>query len=194
MKKGTLFIVSAPPGAGKTSLTNFITQSLKKDFNLSKIITYTTRHPRNDEVPGVDYHFVTLTEFEQKKNSGFFLETNEYNGNFYGSPRSIINDLEQGKSFFLVVDRSGAKNIKILIENPTLIWLTVPSIQTLQKRMEKRCSETQLDLRARLSLAQKEMLDEASDPAFTYHVCNDNFEQAAHEIINIIKKELTSTR
>lgn len=194
MAKGTIFIVSAPPGAGKTTLTNHVVQALKNDFNLSKIITYTTRQPRHDETQGVDYHFITPIEFEQKKKSHFFLETNEYNSNLYGSPRSIIDDLEHGKSFFLVVDRAGAKNIKNLIKDPILIWLTVPNVETLQQRMQNRGTTDQQELVDRMVLACKEIQDEMRDPAFKYHVYNENFEQAASEIISIIKKELASPK
>lgn len=192
MKKGTVFIVSAPPGAGKTSLTTHIVQALQQEFNLSKIITYTTRKPRQNEKQDIDYHFITHAEFEQKNKALFFLETNEYNGNLYGSPKSLLDDLEQGKSFFLVVDRSGAQKIKTLIKNPVLIWLTVPNVEALQLRMQNRGTDNQEELVERMVIACKEIQDETRDPAFKYHVYNENFEQAANEIIGIIRKEFAS--
>lgn len=192
MKIGRLFIVSAPSGAGKTSLTNYVVQALSPQFDISKIITYTTRPPREGEVSGIDYHFISRPEFERKKAAGQFLETTEYNGNFYASPRSIIDDLNHGKSFFLVLDRPGAKNVKNLIENPVLIWLSVPNEQTLKERIINRGTESQEILEQRLALAQQELQDEQSDPTFPHHVINNNFEQAAQEIIDIIKKELNS--
>ncbi len=190
MQKGKLFIVSAPSGAGKTTLTNYVIQHLKNKFDLSKIITYTTRQPRQGETPDVDYHFISPAEFARKKAAGQFLETTEYNGNFYGSPRSVIDDLEQGKSFLLVVDRAGAKNLKNLIKEPVLIWLTVPTIQTLENRIKQRGTESSKVRDERLELARQEMQEEEQDPAFMYRVVNKDFEMAAQAIMNIIKTEL----
>ena len=191
MKKGTLFIVSAPSGAGKTSLTNHVVQTLAPHYTISKIITYTTRPPRTGEISGVDYHFVSPTEFEEKKRTGQFLETTNYNGNLYGSPISILSDLENGKSFLLVLDRPGANHMKSLIKNPVLIWLTVPNEHTLQERIIHRGTESQQILEQRLLLAQQEIRDEERDQSFPHHVINNNFEQAAQEIIAIIKNELS---
>lgn len=191
MKKGTLFIVSAPSGAGKTSLTNYVVKALSPQYTLSKIITYTTRPARAGEIAGIDYHFVSPVEFERIKKAGEFLETTEYNGNSYGSPLSILTDLKNGKSFLLVLDRAGANHIKSLVENPILIWLTVPDAHTLQERIIHRGTESPQVLEQRLLLAQQEMCDEERDQSFAYHVVNNDFEQAAQEIIAIIKNTLT---
>ncbi len=192
-KKGHLFIVSAPSGAGKTSLTNYVIKALQNDFHISKIMTTTTRDPRPGEVNGIDYNFVSVPEFERQKAAGLFLETTEYNGCFYGSPKSISSDLEKGKSFFIIVDRPGAKRLRTLIENPVLIWLFIPSLKDLQERIINRKASDQEEITTRLALATKEMHAEEIDPTYTYHINNENFEHAAKEIIAIIKKELTST-
>ncbi len=190
-QKGRLFIVSAPSGAGKTSLTNYVIHALSKEFALSKVMTTTTRDPRPGEINGIDYNFVSIPEFEKEKAAGLFLETTEYNGCFYGSPKSIIGDLEKGKSFFIIVDRPGAKKLRTLVEDPVLIWLFIPSLKALQERIKNRKASDQEELTTRLALATKEMHDEELDPTYTYHVSNENFEHAAQELIGIIRKELS---
>jgi guanylate kinase len=190
MKKGLLFIVSAPSGAGKTSLAKYVIQTINPDFNLSKIITYTTRLPRLEEIKDVDYHFISLKEFEQKKNAGFFIETTEYNNNFYGTPRNVIPALVQGKSFLIIVDRVGAQNLKNIFSDSILIWLTIPNLQVLHKRIQKRGTEKIHELEARFALAKKEISDEKETNLFNYHICNDNFKKAAHEILEVITQEL----
>lgn len=188
---GKLFIISAPSGAGKTSLSRHVLQKIGARYNLSRIITYTSRPPRTNEKNGIDYHFISRDEFLQKQKTGFFLETNEYDNNFYGSPKALLHDLAAGKSFLVVLDRNGSKNLIKLIKDPVLIWLTLPNTTVLTQRLANRNESTKEELKTRLTLAQQEMATEDKDPLFTYHVCNDHFEKAAEKIIAIIEKELT---
>jgi guanylate kinase len=188
--QGKLFIISAPSGAGKTSLTKYVLQKIGQQYNLSRIITYTSRPPRTNEKNGTDYHFISRESFIKKQQLGFFLETNEYDHNFYGSPKSLLKDLAAGKSFIVVLDRNGSKSLINLVKNPVLIWLTLPSSAVLNQRLAHRTESTPQELKTRFSLAQEEMATEKRDPLFTYHVCNDQFEQAAEKIISIIQKEL----
>ncbi|MBY0353480.1 guanylate kinase [Candidatus Babeliales bacterium] len=189
-KPGRLFVISAPSGGGKTSLTNCVIEKLSSSISLEKVATYTSRLPRFNEKNGKDYYFVSRTDFMKKREDGFFLETTEYNGEFYGSPASIITDLKKGKSLILVADWDGAKKILSLIENPVLIWIVPPSLDALKKRIEARGTEKAEQIEARIKLAKVELMHERISKIFNYWVFNDNFERATQEIISIIQKEL----
>ena len=118
------------------------------------------------EVNGLDYNFLSIDEFKCRINQGFFLETTEYAGNFYGSPASIINDLEHGISYLMITDRPGALVIKKLVPSAVLIWLVVPDLQTLRQRLENRGTDSPEVIARRLALAEQEMSQEEKEPAF----------------------------
>lgn len=189
--RGKLFIMAAPSGGGKTSVANGVVNFLKNLISIVKVTTFTTRKIRLNEVPGQDYHFLSVEKFLELKNQGVFLETTEYNGNYYGSPYSIVAELKNGKSFIMITDIAGAKNFKnnILPEAVT-IWLTVPSLKILRERLEKRNTENQEALDKRLRLAEKEIAQEAYEHFFQYHVLNDDLNKAIQAVAQIIKTEL----
>ena len=189
-KPGKLFVISAPSGGGKTTLTKSVLRILEKDFPISMVATYTSRPPRHNEINGKDYNFISRNDFIKKMNAGFFLETTEYDNEFYGSPASILIDMKQGKSSIIVITRSGAKNILTAVSNLVLIWISIPSIKILKDRLTKRETETPKEIDARIKIAEKEIEDEKNNIIFDYHVMNDNFEKAANQICQIIKKEL----
>ena len=193
MKNGKLFVISGPSGAGKTSLTMQTIKRLKSSsHDISKIITYTTRTPRPGEINGKDYNFLNGNDFKQKVKNNFFLEVSEYNGNLYGSPRSIIQDTELGKSFIVVVDRPGAKNYKKLVSKAIFIWIKVNNLETLKKRIISRNDTSVTQLKKRLESAKIELAQEEKQRLFNYHVVNENFEEAVNEIMQIVKKELSN--
>ncbi len=187
---GKLFIISAPSGAGKTSVATSVISKLKDIIPIEKVITYTTRNPRPGEVNGVDYHFIPTQDFLQKQADGFFIETTNYANNFYGSPSSIITDLKKGKSFLVVTDMAGAKNFKNnIMPGAVTIWLTVSEPQELRRRLEKR-GDAEALIKKRLELALEEMAQEAEEKNFDYHVKNDVFEQTVDHVVKIIKQNL----
>jgi guanylate kinase len=187
---GKLFIITAPSGAGKTSVTKAVILKLKNILPIEKVITYTTRQPRPGEVSGVDYHFISTQDFFKKQAEGFFLETTNYANNFYGSPSSIIKDLKNGKSFIVVTDMAGAKNFKNnIMPGAVSIWITVSDPKELCSRLEKRGDPKAL-IEKRLKLALEEMAQEAAQQNFDYHVKNDDFDRAVNEVIRIIKQNL----
>jgi guanylate kinase len=189
IKKGSVFVISAPSGAGKTTVTNETIKRLQKDFDISKVATYTTRSPRDEEQNGKDYHFVSVDEFKKKQAYGFFLETTKYNGKYYGSPASILTDLKLGKSFVIVTDLEGVKAYSKIIENPVLIWINAPSIEELKRRLLKRgCTNQQLE--ERLSLAEQEMKEAQKPRLFDFIVINKVFDQTVNELMKIIKTKL----
>ncbi len=183
---GRLFILSAPTGAGKTTVAQAVLATLGAQVPLSKVITYTTRFPRPQEVNGKDYHFITVDDFLAKKDHGFFLETTIYDGHWYGSPKSILSELNTGKSFLLVTDRPGAKTIKSHAPNAILIWLDVPSKEILIERLRHRRATNQQALQQRIDLAQHEMGQEKTEHFFTHHVMNNTLDDAVKHIITII--------
>ncbi|MFH1644086.1 MAG: guanylate kinase [bacterium] len=190
-KQGKIFIISAPSGAGKTTLTLEGLNRLKNKYPISKVITYTTRKPRQNEKHGKDYHFLSETEFLNKQKKGFFLETTKYHDNYYGSPTDILDKIKQGQSFIIVVDYPGAQNYLTLIHNPILIWIEPPSLSELEKRLKKRNDSAEL-IKTRLKLAEKEMITEKKEHLFKYNLINDDFEKTVNKLISIIEKEISN--
>jgi len=189
--KGKLFIISAPSGAGKTSVTAGVIKFLQNLISIEKTITFTTRKHRVSEIAGKDYNFISTSEFLALKKEGYFLETTEYDGNYYGSPASIISELKAGKSLIMITDRAGAKNFKNnILPDSVTIWLTVPSLDVLRQRLEHRKTESQCSLDKRLKLAEEEIAQEADEPFFQYHVLNDDLEKSIRSIAKIIQQEL----
>jgi guanylate kinase len=188
---GKLFIISAPSGAGKTSLAREAYKILSRSFPLKRVITCTSRAPRDKEVNGIDYHFFSRDEFIQKERAGFFLETTEYNGELYGSPRSIVDELLQGVSFLMVTTLSGVHAITKYIKNTVRIWITVDSIETLKKRLLARGTISPTDLSHRLALALQEMQQAEQEKFYDYQILNNNFNVATQELVGIITHELS---
>ena len=189
-EKGKLFVVSSPSGAGKTSVVNEALVRLQKKYDIDRVITYTSRPSRQDEVNGKDYFFLSREEFEQKIKSKFFLEFTEYTEHFYGSPKSILSDLELGKSRIMVIDIEGAKRISSIFHDAVLIWLTPPDMKTLKDRLIKRGTESESQMESRLIEAEKEMKEAPDGRLFRYTLVNDIFEKSVVEFIKVIEDEL----
>lgn len=189
---GKLFVVSAPSGAGKTTLVNKLIYSLKVDlYKIDRIITYTTRLPKKGEVAGIDYHFITETEFKNKIGESFFLEWSNAYGAYYGSPKNIINErLLAGNSLITVLDRAGAKMVKLAYPDAILIWITPPDLETLQERLNGRSRDSQAEITYRLELAQAELELEKEQKLFSYTLVNDDFNNALQDLSGIVKKEI----
>jgi guanylate kinase len=190
--KGKLFVVSAPSGAGKTTLVTEALKTLQKDFSIERVVTCTSREPRGTEQNKIDYLFFSKKEFEEKINNNFFLEHTEYSGNCYGSPSSIFNDMEQGKSFILIIDLVGAKRIKQIATQATFIWIAPPSLKILEKRLRNRKTDNDIKITKRLEVALKEMSEEKYLSLFDYHITNDNLTDSINELTSIIKNGLIS--
>lgn len=190
MKKGKVFIISAPSGAGKTTVANEVIKRLQKNnYPISKVITYTTRPPRKDEINGIDYYFLSKEEFENKQKNSFFLETTVYNDKLYGSPASVLEELELGKSFVFVTDLAGVKSLSKKFEDPCCIWINAPSIDDLRKRLVSRGSNTEKQIEERINLAKEEIKEaEELKRLFNYYVVNDSFEETVNDLMDIIKK------
>lgn len=186
MVKGRLFVVSAPSGGGKTSLVNAVLAELSGNGLYNRVITYTTRAPRQGEVHGKDYHFITAEEFQKKIAQNYFIEWSSDYKTFYGSPIHIIDELKNGTNFIAIVDFQGAESIKKIYKDACTIWIKPPSMEVLIARLVKRASNSVEDLEFRIALAQKELVREREIQFFDYHIINDNFSEASESLKKIL--------
>lgn len=156
--------------------------------SLKRVVTYTTKKLRAGEVEGVSYHTLSPYEFEHKLAQGFFIEHSTAYGTYYGSPRSVLSDVERGDSYIMVVDQVGARSIKREYPKAILIWVTVPTLTMLAHRLQRRATETDEQKKKRLALAEREMNQEKQEGLFEHHINNVDFEQAAAAAIAIINR------
>jgi guanylate kinase len=185
-----LFIVSAPSGAGKTSLVHAVVAKMYPEYPLARVVTYTTKPQGAAEVQGVDYHYIGEQEFKAKIAEGFFLEWSDAYGHLYGSPRTVLDDLAQGVSLFLILDRAGAKAVAAQVPGAVLIWIMPPDMQTLEHRLKMRARDNQTTIDCRLLLATAELKDEQNQPLFTYQFINEQFEESCDKLEQIVKCEI----
>lgn len=188
--KGKLFIVSAPSGAGKTTLVNEILVRLQPKFLIDRLVTYTSREIREGEKQGKDFFYISASEFEMCVQKGFFLEWNKYGNHYYGSPKTVQNDLLEGKSRILVIDRNGAKQVINYIQDPVLIWIYTQSLQDLKQRLIKRGTNNPEQIKKRLEIAKSELEEEKKTKFYKHHICNDIFIETAKKLEFIFLREL----
>lgn len=182
--KGKLFVVSGPSGVGKGTV---VAEVIKRLPNLKRAVTYTTRKPRQGEITGKDYHFVTQEEFERLKQQGSFLEWAEVYGNFYGSPKHEVEQLlSRGHNVVLVLDVQGALAVKQQVPDAVLIFLKPPSLNELKRRLEARGTDTPEVIERRMAKAQWEMEQAVK---FDCIVLNDNLEDAVNELVRLMRRE-----
>ena len=180
--KGVLYIVSAPSGAGKTSLVKAL---LKTDPAIRLSVSYTTRAPRPGETEGRDYHFVDRHAFEKMLADGEFLEHAEVYGNFYGTSKgSISRDLNAGHDILLEIDWQGAAQVKHHFPDSTSIFVLPPSFNALRSRLKGREQDSDEVIERRLAAAAH---DVAHAEAFDYIMVNDDFDQAILDLVAITR-------
>ena len=182
-----LIVISAPSGAGKTSIVHYLLKNIPK---LSFSVSACSRKKRENEVEGKDYFFLTTDEFKDKIKKGDFLEWEEvYKDQFYGTLNSEIERISnQGQALIFDVDVEGGLNIKNKYPKECLaIFIMPPSISVLEKRLIARGSESKESLHIRISTAEQEML---RNNEFDTVILNDNFDiacqRARHEIVKFI--------
>ena len=182
--KGLLFILSAPSGAGKTTVCEAL---LGRTGRLKKAITSTTRPPRPGETDGVDYFFLSEEEFQKKLSRGRFLEHALVYDYYYGSGRDYIEtQLEAGYDVILVVDVQGARSIRELGVEAVFIYLLPPSLSELQKRLEGRKTDSPEVIEKRFDRARDEI---SRYPEYDYCVINDDLETAVEDLLAVIRAE-----
>ncbi len=181
MDRGELFVISAPSGAGKTTLCNRLIKELS---GLEFSVSHTTRTPRPNEVHGKDYFFVSHDEFQRLVQKDAFLEWARVHGNFYGtSKEQVVTKLSRGIDVVLDIDVQGARQVKERFPGAITIFILPPSWKVLEKRLKSRGSEDREKLRIRLQNALKE-LEEVTN--YDYVVVNDKLDVATEELKSIV--------
>jgi guanylate kinase len=185
---GKLFVITAPSGAGKTSLINAL---LKDEPRLKLSISYTTRAPRPGEQNGREYHFVDDATFLAMRSRGEFLESAEVHGYRYGTSSKVISDaLARGQDLVLEIDWQGAQQVRARYPDCVGIFIHPPSIEELERRMRARGQDSDAVIRRRLQNARDE-LGHAGE--FKYAIINKDFETARQALAEIIRKERTES-
>jgi guanylate kinase len=188
---GGLFVVSAPSGGGKTSLTRASVDALAKAGIPAEIsVSYTTRPPRPGEQNGVHYHFVERAAFEAMIERGEFLEHAEIYGQHYGTARARTEQrLATGRDVILDIDWQGARQIRQHIPTAIGIYILPPSMAKLEQRLRSRKQDSEDAIRQRLDLARQEM---SHYEYYDYLIVNKDFEQAMGELVSVfVARRLT---
>ena len=182
--QGILFILSAPSGAGKTSLLKAL---LPLEADLVMSVSHTTRTPRPGETDGVDYHFVSENEFMELTGQGAFLEQAEVFGNRYGTSESAVRaQLQAGLDVVLEIDWQGARQVRKVFPEAVSVFIIPPSVDALRERLSHRGQDDEGVIRQRMQAAQNELSHYAE---YDYLVVNDEFDAALHDLRCIIKAE-----
>ena len=180
-ESGNLIIFSGPSGSGKDTV---LAEMLKKDKKLRISVSFTTRTPREDEIDGIHYHFITHEDFLRKLDEGLVLEYAEYGGNFYGTPKEPVDEmLADGETVILKIEVQGAARVRELYTGAKTIFLLPPSIEILEQRLRLRNTDGEEDIQTRLAIAHEEM---RRKDEYRFHVINDNLERAVNEVLTII--------
>ena len=179
--KGLLVVVSGPAGSGKGTVNGMLTQKEGYVFSVSA----TTRAPRPGEVDGVNYHFISREEFEQRIERGEMLEYTEYCGNYYGTPeKETVEALDAGKNVILEIEVEGAENVKRKFPEAVLVLLLPPSYSVQEQRLRGRGTETEEKILERLARAKEEIYHATSYDYVVYN--HDGCDLAAAEQIRSI--------
>ena len=180
MSKGTLYVVSAPSGAGKTSLVKAM---LERDSGILVSVSHTTREMRPGEEDGVDYNFVTMDEFNKMIEAAAFLEFAEVFTNKYGTSQLWVQEqLDNGKDVILEIDWQGAQQIRRLMPECLSIFIVPPSKQALRERLNNRGQDSEEVIEHRMSEAVSEMSHYGE---YDYLVVNDEFDTALNDLHSI---------
>ena len=184
-RRGILFVLSSPSGAGKSSIAKNI---LNKDKNIRLSISYTTRKKRKDEVKGKDYNYISIKEFEEKIKSNYFLEWAKVFGNYYGTPRNLVQDkISNGIDVLFDIDWQGTQQLS---ENDGFdlvsIFILPPSKEILETRLKTRAQDTTFEVIKRMSQASDEI---SHYMEYSYVIVNDDLENASNQVLSVLNAE-----
>lgn len=187
---GNLFIISAPSGAGKTSLVHALL-NINPQIDLS--VSYTSRAPRAGEIDGKDYHFVSRAAFIEMQKQGEFLESAEVYGNFYGTSQTwITQENAKGRDILLEIDWQGAEQVRKLFPRAISIFILPPSLAALRQRLTGRGTDHTDIISRRMAAAR---VDVAHVTEFDYVIINDNLNEALRELNAVVlSAKLTCTK
>ena len=181
MNKGSLFVITGPSGVGKGTVLKEVIKSLNR---LYFSVSATTRKPREGEVDGVHYHFLTKERFEELISADRFLEYAQYAENYYGTPLDpVLDQLEQGNDVILEIELQGALQVKKRMPQAVLVFIAPPSFEELEDRLRGRGTESEEVILRRLAIARQEC---ANMDQFRYIVVNDEVADAADRLRAVI--------
>ncbi|QKJ66792.1 guanylate kinase [Deefgea piscis] len=184
MVKGNLLVVTAPSGAGKTTL---VAALLAADSQVQLSISFTTRPPREGEINGKDYHFVDRAEFERMIAAGELLEFAEVYGNYYGTSQLWINEvMANGRDILLEIDCQGAEQVRRLFPEAIGIFILPPCLETLESRLRGRGKDSDEVIARRLAVAKEEVnhVDE-----FDFVIVNEHIDDAVRDMIAVVRAQ-----
>ena len=184
-RRGILFVLSSPSGAGKTSIARYI---LDKDNNIKLSVSLTTRKKRKNEIAGVDYDYISKDLFEEKIKNNFFLEWATVFGNYYGTSREKVQTtLQEGNDVLFDIDWQGTQQLS---DNKgfelVTIFILPPSKTVLEKRLNNRAQDSKIEVIKRMSQASDEI---SHYMEYNYIVINNNLEEASNQVLSILKAE-----
>lgn len=186
--KGLLFVVTAPSGAGKSSLIQAL---LALDPGMVLSVSYTTRPPRPGEQDGREYHFVDAARFRRMLEGGEFLESAQVHGHRYGTSQKVIDRTRaSGKDLFLEIDWQGAEQVRRLHPDCIGIFILPPSMAELERRLRKRAQDADAVIRRRLTNAAEEMSHAVE---FKYAIINNHFDDALQDLGALVRAERLAT-
>ena len=182
MNKGKLFVVSAPSGCGKGTI---LLEVLNKNKNLFYSVSATTRTPREGEIDGVNYYFLSKDEFKREIDNGGMLEYAQYCDNFYGTPKKkVVEKLEQGIDVILEIETKGAMQVKGVMPEAVLIFILPPSVLELRRRLNKRGTEEENVIEKRVKEAEDEIRRAFN---YDYIIMNDELDKAIEDFEAVLK-------
>lgn len=191
--EGLLIVVSGPSAVGKDTILDRLLEkpeALKRP--VLRCVTATTRTPRREERDGVDYHFLSVAQFNAMAQQDGFLEYANVSGNWYGTPRQWVADQQaQGRDIVLKIDVQGALKVKSLAPDTLLIFFRPPSLEELERRLRARNTETDEEIARRLLDARNEL---AQMPNYDYVIVNDTIDEAVTDLTAVLRAEHCRTQ
>jgi guanylate kinase len=182
-----VFVITGPSGVGKGTLLRGLLEEVPE---LELSVSATTRSPRPGERDGIDYHFLTPAEFEQRVLAGDFLEHASYSGNRYGTLRSEVQRrLRAGRPVALEIEVQGARQVRAAMPEAVAVFIAPPSREALRARLIGRGTDTPDQVATRMETAEQEL---AAQPEFAHVIINDRLEQAIAELVAVVRAELAA--
>ena len=186
-RRGLVIVISGPSGAGKTSICNALLEQLP---NTTWSVSVTTRPPRPGEVEGESYSFVSRREFERMETAGDFLESAEYVGHRYGTPRAPVEEaLSTGRNVVMEIDVQGGMQVAGRMPESVRVFVVPPDMHSLRARLEGRKTEAEEQLKRRLAQADGEIAIARDSGCYDHFVINDILEDTIEEVKGIIQRE-----
>ncbi|CBL17017.1 guanylate kinase [Ruminococcus champanellensis] len=186
--KGLLLVVSAPSGCGKGTILG----EILKDDSFYYSISATTRAPREGEQDGVNYHFITKEEFEQRIAQGGMLEYAQYCGNYYGTPKKEVEQMrDAGRDVILEIEVEGAMKVRALCPDAVFLFIAPPSVEELRRRLNKRGTEAAEVIEERVSQAAREL---SYADRYDYIIVNGELEKAIQDFRTVVRAEKLRTK